>query len=303
METYFLSYPQKKPCAVALGNFDSVHKGHTEIIKKLVKSPYNKTVYTFFEHPLNILKGQGLVKAINTREEKISLLDSLGVDTVIFDDFSKVKDMTPVEFVKTVLLDTLDAKEVFCGYNFRFGADAKGDVNTLKSICRDFGISVNVTNMSEVDGVPVSSSAIRECIITGDTERAEKMLGRRFFVTSVVQHGKALGKKLGFPTINLHFEEDRAVLSYGVYLGEVILEGGKFPAVINVGLRPTAEEDALIPKIEAHLIGFDGDLYGKTVKAEFVKKIRDEKKFHSLTELKNQVEKDIEYAKNYFNER
>ena len=162
---------------------------------------------------------------------------------------------------------------------------------------------VNVIDMSEIDGVPVSSSAIRECILRGDTERASEMLGRRFFVSSIVRHGKSLGKKLGFPTVNLHFEEDRAVLSYGVYIGEVFVDAEKFPAVVNVGLRPTAEENALVPKLEAHIVGFDKDLYGKKIRVEFVKKIRDEKKFDSLEDLKNQVEKDIEYTKKYFNER
>ncbi len=303
MKTYFLSYPEKKPFAVALGNFDGVHKGHTKIINALSNSLYHKVVYTFFEHPLNILKGKGSVKVINTREEKISVMENLGVDTVIFDDFLKVKDMSPKEFVEEILVKTLNAKEVYCGYNFRFGVNAEGDTNTLVELCKKHSISVNITEMTEVDSKPVSSSQIRESLFKGDLEEAEKLLGRKFFIKSTVRHGKALGRTLGFPTVNLDFEEDRAVLSYGVYLAKVLLNDRTFPAVVNIGLRPTAEMNAETPKIEAHIIGFEGDLYGESITLEFIKKLRDEKKFDSLEELKEQVEKDIEYSKNYFHER
>lgn len=303
METYFLSYPEKKPSAVALGNFDGVHKGHTKILNALSNSCYNKVVYTFFEHPLNLLKGKGSVKVINTRDEKISIMENLGVDTVIFDDFLKVKDMSPQEFVEKILVGTLNAKEVFCGYNFRFGVNAEGDTNTLIELCKNYSISVFITEITQVDNNPVSSSQIRECIFEGNVEKAEKLLGRYFFVKSTVRHGKAFGRTLGFPTVNLDFEEDRAVLSYGVYLGRVSLCGKTFPAVVNIGLRPTVEVNATSAKIEAHIIGFEGDLYGESIAVEFIKKIRSEKKFDSLNELKEQVLKDIEYSKNYFHER
>lgn len=302
METYILGYPEKKNYAVALGNFDGVHIGHQKLIKALTGFGYPSLVYTFYEHPLNVIKGDVSVRAINTRAEKEDVIESLGVDALVFEDFSAVRDMTPEEFVDSILINRFSAKEVVCGFNYRFGKKNAGDVTTLKKLLSNYGVNLTVIDEVTLDGTSVSSSEIRGALLEGDVEKANKMLGNPYFLKSKVKHGKALGRTLGFPTVNLDFEEGRVVPAYGVYVARFTFENEIFPAIANVGVRPTVDSDRK-PTLEAHVIGFNGDLYEKEVKVELLRKLRDEKRFSDVNELKEQVFRDIENAKNYFQER
>ena len=298
MKTYFHGFISSTSTAVALGNFDGVHLGHTALINKLVSFGIPSLVYTFYEHPLNFFKGEGSVKVINTHSEKESIFEALGVDILFYEDFLRVKDMTPKEFVKNILIDTLHAKEVVCGFNYRFGKGNTGDAKLLRTLLLEHSVKLTVVDEIKLDNVSVSSSEIRKNLLVGDIQKVNKMLGRSYFVKSCVKHGKALGRTLGFPTINLEFEEKRLVPSYGVYIAQC----NNYPAVVNVGVRPTVDREGE-PTLEAHIIGFDGDLYGKEVKVEFLKKLRNEKKFENIEELKKQVLSDIESCKKYFLER
>lgn len=302
METYILGYPEKKNYAVALGNFDGVHIGHQKLIKALTGFGYPSLVYTFYEHPLNVIKGDVSVRIINTRAEKEDVIESLGVDALVFEDFSAVRDMTPEEFVDSILINRFSAKEVVCGFNYRFGKKNAGDVTTLKKLLSNYGVNLTVIDEVTLDGTSVSSSEIRGSLLEGDVEKANKMLGNPYFLKSKVKHGKALGRTLGFPTVNLDFEEGRVVPAYGVYVARFTFENEIFPAIANVGVRPTVDIDRR-PTLEAHVIGFNGDLYEKEVKVELLRKLRDEKRFSDVNELKEQVFRDIENAKNYFQER
>ncbi|MBQ7897978.1 MAG: bifunctional riboflavin kinase/FAD synthetase [Clostridia bacterium] len=302
MKTYTLGYPEKENFAVALGNFDGVHIGHTKLINAMTSFGLPTLVYTFYDHPLNVIKGEGTVRVINTRAEKESILIDLGVDALVFEDFSSVRDMSPSDFVDKILINKLSAKEVVCGFNYRFGKKNAGDTVLLKQLLSARGVGLTVIDEVTLDGVGVSSSAVRSALLNSDMERAGEMLGRPYFLKSSVKHGKALGRTLGFPTVNLDFEEGRVVPAYGVYVSRFSFENKSFPAIANVGVRPTVDTDVR-PMLEAHVIDFEGDLYGKEVKVELLRKLRDEKKFSDVNELKVQVFKDIETAKKYFQER
>lgn len=290
----------KEPTAVALGNFDGVHLGHTALIERLIESKYKKLVYTFSSHPVNVINGEGSLNVINTSEEKKLIFEELGVDAIYLEDFERVRNLSPENFVKKVLIDTLSAKEVVCGFNYRFGNKGEGDVEALKGLLSGYDVKLSVLPSVKYLGDVVSSSIIRERLLKGDIEGANKMLGRAYFVYSIVLHGKTLGRSLGFPTINLALEENRVLPEFGVYVGRVPLDGVTYPAVVNVGIRPTVHSSEEAPVLEAHIVGFKGDLYGRKVKVELLSRLRDEIKFATLNELKKQVEKDIEECKKYF---
>jgi len=289
------------PTAVALGNFDGVHIGHARLIATLKSFGLESVVYTFKKHPQNVIFGEGSVLTVNTNFEKAKILDSLGIDTLVFDDFTRVRNMSPAEFVDDVIVGTLSAKAVVCGYNYRFGKGGEGDAKLLSHLLEEKGIHLTVIDEVTLDGVPVSSTAVRQALARGDMESAARLLGRPYFIDSTVVHGKALGRQLGFPTVNETFESGRFVLPYGVYFARCIIDGKKqFRAVVNVGVRPTVNSTDKVPTVEAHIIDFSGDLYGMDVRVEFMKKCRDEQKFDSLDALKAQIEKDIKNCREYF---
>lgn len=290
------------PSIVALGNFDGVHIGHQEIIKELISSEYLGIVYNFYEHPVNIIGGKGSVRVINTRAEKELLLESLGVDLLFYDDFKRVRNMTPKEFVEEMLVRTFQAKKVVCGFNYRFGKENMGDINLLEKLLLGYDIPLKIVPEVKYEGTTVSSSAIREVLISGNITQANKMLGRAYFVKGTVKHGKALGRVFGFPTVNLNFEEGKEIPKNGVYFGKCMLQGITYPVAVSIGVRPTVE-NVFEPRLEANIIGFDGDLYGKEIKIDFIERIRDEVKFDSVDSLKKQIALDVEFCKKRFYER
>jgi len=282
---------------VALGNFDGVHMGHRRVIEAAVSTAkesggkIKSAVWCFAENPKNSTEN------LTTSEEKTEIFESLGADYVIFEDFSSVCDLTPAEFVLDYLKD-LSAVSVFCGFNFRFGKNAKGNKETLMSLSEESGISVCALPAVTNDALPVSSTLIRALIKEGDMEKAEKLLCRPFSVTGEVTHGRHLGNTLGFPTINQNFERGKAIPRHGVYFTETEIDGDIFPSVSNVGDRPTVNGKHV--RLETHVIDFEGDLYGKCVTVSFKKFCRPEKKFASEEELRYAVLSDVTNAKAYF---
>lgn len=301
MEIYYNSYTGTRPTAVALGNFDGVHIGHKKLIEKITDAEgLSSLVYTFSSHPLNDLQGEGTVKNINTNEEIVSVFQDLGVDEIFFDSFLSVASMSPETYVKEVLVEKLHAREVVCGFNYRFGHKASGDPRLLEELLSFYGVHLTVVPEVTFEGKTVSSTLVRDVLSSGDVERAGLLLGRPYFVKSPVVHGKALGRKLGFPTANLVQSTTRLALPVGVYFGICRIDTGEeFPSVINVGRCPTVDDTVRAVTTEAHLIGFDGDLYGREVHLEFLTKHRGEMKFPSLDALSAQIRSDVDSCLTY----
>lgn len=282
--------------AVALGFFDGVHEGHKAVINAAVKYSRENNipavVWTFINSP------KKTALSITDNDERKALFEAQGVDILIAFPFSEdVKGLTKDEFVNTVLKDCLNAEKVFCGFNYSFGAGGKGTPEELKKLCESQGIFVEISDEISVQDETVSSTKIREYIENGFPEKAGRLLGRPYSINGTVSHGKKLGRTLGFPTANIKIGENKVIPKDGVYFTVTEFEGKRFYGISNIGTNPTVEDTQR--RAENFIFDFDGDLYGKEIKIEFLKYIRGEKKFDSVETLAKQVKKDIETAKGY----
>ena len=290
--------------AVALGCFDGVHIGHSEIIKKAVESAKEASllsvVWSFQAPPKSFFAKGDERQLLTTLSEKKRLIRSLGVDMLICIPFNKkIAKLSPRVFFENIIIKQLNAKHVFCGFNYRFGHKGIGDVALLQKLCDEFDITLTIVDEVTVDKKTVSSSAIRSYLASGKTEAAEKMLGYPFSLRGRVKDGQHLGRKLGFPTVNQEIPKDKILIKNGVYITRIKFGRTKKYGITNIGIRPTVEGKE--PICETHILDFCGDLYGKYVTVEFLKFLRSEKKFNSLDELSEQVMKDIETVKKYNN--
>ena len=299
------------PCVLCLGNFDGVHVGHAALVKETIKMkaalspkiPNVRAVALCFSMlPANYF-GNDKIKNLMTLEDKLDTFKSLGLDGVYVCDFGTICSYSPERFIKEILFDECMAVGAVCGFNYSFGARASGNANTLSEHMTSKGYAFKMVDQVSKFGKTVSSTNIREYIDAGDFPSANEMLGRPFSISHKVVHGKNLGAKLGFPTIN-HIVEasDRQIIpSFGIYATKTLVDGVPYVSVTNVGTRPTVSSSGLIT-VETHIIsdGDFADLYGKTVKVQFFKKLRDEKRFDSKEELSRAISFDVESAKSFF---
>ena len=280
--------------SAALGTFDGLHIGHTEVIRNAVKlaneNGFDPIVMLFDVHPLSVICGKTPAKLISD-EKREELINGLGAKPVIF-DFKKIADYSKEEFFRSILINELNVGAVCCGENFRFGKNAYGDTEYLKSECEKNGILLSALPLVSVNGECVSSTKIRSLIQNGEIERANDMLCRYFSYSSEVVNGKHLGRKLGIPTINQTVDERLVRPKNGVYASFTTVNGKKYSSITNIGVRPTVENTECVNS-ETHILDFDGNLYGKSPEIELVSFIRDEKKFSSVSELREQIERDI----------
>lgn len=274
-------------CRVCLGTFDGLHLGHKSVICAPGCRGEN-IVLMFRAHPQKTLTGEAPCE-ITTKTKQERLLFEWGARAEYL-DFEEICDLTPEEFFKKILLGRFGAESVSCGFNYRFGKDGAGDVEVLKKLCIENGVGINICEPVLQFGQPVSSTRIRKAISDGDMPCAAAMLGRLFSYDFEVVHGDARGRLLGFPTINQFFDEGFAVPAYGVYASVTEIGGKTYPSVTNIGIRPTVGNSR--ERSETHIIGFEGDLYGKTVEVSLIKKLRDELKFSTFDELKTQMAED-----------
>lgn len=283
-------------CAVALGNFDGLHIGHLAVIDRtiaLAGESMTATVMLFDEHSMKAVTGAAPPRLI-TEEERADLFKKNGIEPFVI-SFSRIKDFSPKEFVEKVLVNELDARIVVCGFNYRFGNKAKGDAKLLEEICIEKGIKCVIINEVVKDGMPVSSTAIRNAVECGDIEKANAMLGRSFGYCTEVINGDKRGRTWGFPTINQKLPEGIVVPKFGVYESIVTVEGQSYSGVTNIGLRPTVGTEKVLS--ETHILSFDGVLYGKKVDVRLIRFIRSEQKFSSFDELILQIESDVNSVK------
>ena len=302
----FLSKHREEKLIATIGNFDGLHLGHQHIIKNMQKDAQKnnwKKIVIFTEPHAK----EFFAEALGTEEkkpprifpwsEKVRKLKALEVEYSFFLNFNnQLRNMTPEDFIKNVL-SRMAIKKIVIGDDFRFGINREGDFSFLQSWGEENGILVEKTETFSLKGERVSSSRIRDCLIEGRFNDAKELLGRPYTFTGKVVYGQQLGTQLGVPTANLWLPKNKLPIA-GVYVVRVEAEGKKFGGIANMGVRPTV--DGQSPVLEVHILGFSGNLYGKKINVEFMKKVRDEKKFNGLDELKEQIFKDISTAREYF---
>ena len=286
--------------SLALGFFDGVHTGHQKVIRNAVNKAkelnLTSVVVTFLRHPKIVLSktSPGMISSL---DERLKLFENSGVNTVLLLDFNEeLAKMTAKQYMEQILIKCLNPKNITIGYNHRFGGDQMGNSHFLREYGEKYGFEVDVVSPVRIGSHVVSSSAIRKFILNGDVASAEKFLGRTFTIKGEVIHGQHLGRKLGFPTANLNLPEELIIPANGVYKGLAEIESKLYYAVINVGKRPTVdnlEKDL----VEVHVLEFNKDIYGQNIQVSFLQKIREEKKFDSLEDLKSQIKQDCDFVR------
>lgn len=289
---------------VTLGTFDGVHLGHKSILEKVIAGSKNlqaeSLLLTFFPHPRMVLQQDSDIKLLNTIEEKTFLLREFGIDNLIIHPFDQsFSRLTAEEFVKNILVDQFNICKIIIGYDHRFGRNRTATIEDLIRFGKEYGFEVEQISAQEIDDVSISSTKIRNALAEGNVALANAYLGYDYFFTGTVIKGNQLGRTINFPTANFKIEEEyKLIPQNGVYIVSSIIDGRFVPGMMNIGVRPTVDGVALT--VEVNYLDFDGDLYGKKLSVSIYEKIRDEKKFPSLDELKKQLALDKETAKAYF---
>ena len=295
-----LSHYIKSGTAIALGNFDGLHRAHMKIIQSAVD--YAKAhgiksiVYMFREHPSNFIEGCTEVKYITPNLYKEEILKATDVDILFYDSFPQMEKKSPEEFLDYLSHD-FKVKFISAGFNFTFGYHASGSEAYLRSRCAELGIETDIIQREAYHGEVISSSRIRELIREGNVFLASRFLGRPYFVLGVVEHGRKLGTNLTFPTINSHVNEIALLPKNGVYITRTFIDGVLHKSITNIGIKPTIGGEDLT--VETYIIDYKGDLYGRNIKIDFLDRIRDERKFDSLEALKEQISRDVKTAAEY----
>ena len=296
---------------VTVGEYDGVHRGHRTVVSEMHRMAAERgcatAVVTFDRHPATIVRPDSAPLLLCDLEHKLELLSETGVDYTVVVEFSKEQSEVPAEaFAKQVLVNCLQARAVVVGADFHFGKGRKGNVQTLREVGQkhDFEV-VGLPLVKQItgDGEVISSTSIRGALSNGDVEKAHRLLGRPFEVRGIVTSGDRRGRTIGFPTANLPTTSDLQVPQDGVYAAWYQRpDGSQYPAAVNVGKRPTFYDFAERSLIEAHLIGFRGDLYDEPAKVKFMCRLRGEKRFDGPEELKNQLKRDVEEASKILSE-
>ncbi len=289
---------------LTIGAFDGVHLGHRQIIKKLTAEAHAvgapAVLLTFYPHPSMVLHGPRESFYLNLPDEKAKLLSSQGLDAVITYPFDiEVSKVSAKIFIQG-LKEHLGFQHLWIGHDFALGSGREGNTSMLKLLGKEMDFDVRVIEAFKIRDEIVSSSRIRKLLEKGKVEEARELLGREHYVVGEVVLGEQRGKKIGFPTANLDVNKIRAVPGAGVYACIAELEGKWFRAVCNVGIRPTFETEPVAPRVEAHLLGFSGDIYGKEIELRFLARLRDEQRFDGVDALVSQIKADIDKAEKIF---
>jgi riboflavin kinase/FMN adenylyltransferase len=288
---------------VALGNFDGLHLGHYAIIRQVVERAKEmqgtSMVFTLEPHPLKVLAPERTPKLLTNFDEKMALLEALGIQVVVCAKFTKpFSNQTPRQFVKKYLRQAIKAREVYAGYDFAFGKDREGRAIDLKKIGEEMGFQVEIIGPVMKDGVIVSSSRIREYLQAGRAAEAARLLGRPYSIKGRVRGGIGRGRKLGFPTANLFPPPEEAIPGDGVYITETMLGTNPIPSVSYIGTQPTFGQHPRM--VEVHLLNAGKRLYGKTLRVVFFEWLRGEMTFSSKPELISQIQRDVQQTHAYF---
>ncbi|MCK5376957.1 MAG: bifunctional riboflavin kinase/FAD synthetase [Acidobacteria bacterium] len=290
---------------ISIGNFDGVHIGHQAVLRHVVERAdalgTSALAMTFDPHPVKLLRPSEAPRLLTTLEQRLALIALTGIGSTLVLPFThRVARMTASDFVRGVLVERLAVREIYIGANFRFGADRSGEVELLKSMGEELGFRAAAAPIVTMKGAVVSSSRVRAAVAAGRMEEAGELLGRAVFIDGCVLEGKRLGRTLGFPTLNIEVENELEP-SHGVYITVVHIPsfGRSFPAVTNIGVRPTVYQNSLTT-VESHLLDFTADVYRERVRIFFLRKLREEHTFPSTLELIAQIRRDVEEARGFF---
>jgi riboflavin kinase/FMN adenylyltransferase len=295
---------QVEPTSVALGTFDGLHIGHIEVLNAMKKTAIDKHlksfVYTFSNHPRELLTPDQVPSKIMDIEEKVQIFTRIDVDYLALLKFDESQYAYEAEaFIKEVLIDKLNMKHLTVGYDYRFGKGAKGNVQMLIDLSTQYGFTYEIIEPIMKSDKRISSTLIRELLSEGRIEEANHYLGRHHFVKGVVVRGKGMGKSFGFPTANLRIKENISTIKPGVYITETVWKGRTYPSVTNIGFNPTFNQTGI--HLETFIIGLDREMYDELIEVHFIKRIRDELKFEHINDLIETMKNDLELTKRYFN--
>jgi riboflavin kinase/FMN adenylyltransferase len=300
------SFESQKSTVVTIGTFDGVHLGHQKILQQVMQSAAathcESLVLTFFPHPRTVLQEGTEMKQLNTLDEKISLLETLGIQNLVIHPFDKeFSRLTAEEFVQQVLVTTFHLKKIIIGHDHRFGRNRTATIDDLIAFGTQYNFEVVQISAKEINEVTISSTKIRRALADGNIELANAYLGYDYLLTGTIVKGKQLGRTIGYPTANIQIEDNyKQIPLEGVYIAKSILDGKTFYGMMNIGTRPTV--DGILQTIEMHFFDFNQDLYGQKITVSLLKRMRSEQKFDSLHDLKNQLALDKITAQDYISQ-
>lgn len=291
-------YKEEYPTVITIGTFDGVHIGHLKILNKIINhaksTALKSSVLTFFPHPRMVLQKDTNIKLLNTIDEKITILEKLGLDVLIIHPFTReFSRLTATEFVRDILVNTLNIKKVIIGYDHRFGRNRTANISDLITFGSTYNFTVDEIPAQEIDDVSVSSTKIRKALEDGDIETANSYLGYEYMLTGTIIKGKGIGKQLGYPTANLAIAEDyKLIPKNGAYVVNSSIADKTIYGMMNIGYNPTV--NGTEKSIEINFFDFEADLYDQKIQINILVRLRDEHKFESIEALKAQLAKDKE---------
>lgn len=297
-------HPRERKVCVAIGVFDGVHLGHQQVIRQTISDAQQheaiSVVVTFDCHPNSVVAPERTPRLIYPLSKKLRVIESLGIATTLLVHFDKAFSQIPAEeFIHGLVRDFKNVHSICVGSNFTFGHRRQGNIEFLRQLGEKLNFTVHGLAAVALDGERVSSTRIRDAICSGNLDGASQMLGRAYSLSGKIIEGDKVGRQLGFPTANLDFN-GLILPPNGVYAAHAKIDGKTFRAAVNIGIRPTMKDAVPQLHVEAHLLDFSGDLYGREIELAFLEKLRDEQKFPSVEILKQQIAKDIEAAKKLF---
>lgn len=288
---------------VSLGSFDGIHKGHLTLLNALIEDCREKNlksvVYTFSNHPREIIDSKNSPKLIINKKQKLDLFEKVGIDFLVivnFDDYQK--NISAKDFVEEILLNKLNMQSITVGFDCRFGKKAEGDVEFLKEFSKEYGFDLSLVPPVMIEDEIISSTAIRNLLSDGIIEKANLFLGRNYSITGKVIKGKQMGSKLGFPTANIEVNFNLSLPKPGVYVTKTKVGEKLYRSITNVGFNPTFNQKTY--NIETFILDFNKNIYGEEVEVKFLHRIREEIKFNNLTDLCQKINEDVSYTKEYF---
>lgn len=296
-------FSSPKKTILTLGTFDGVHIGHKKILEKITQNTenekYESLVLTFFPHPRMILQEESAIKLLNTITEKIDLLEKTGIENLVIHPFDEsFSRLTAEEFVREILVEQFHIQKIIIGHDHRFGRNRTANIDDLIDFGKKYGFEVEQISAQEINEISVSSTKIRNALEEGDIVLANKYLGYDYFLTGTIIKGKQLGRTIGFPTANLKIEENyKLIPRNGVYIVSSIINNKTVFGMMNIGFNPTVDGEN--QTIEIHFFDFEADLYHQKITVSLLHRIRSEQKFDSVVLLKEQLEKDRNYAKTF----